>query len=104
MNSQDLILGKIADAFPADGPTLLIRDPGYSNTGTLRTLNAETLERIASVTYDFQGSYCNFGPMSNRVAALWYDTKSGSADWVTHSIPELVARVVAHLNGQGAAG
>ena len=99
MNTQDLILGRIAAAFPTDGPILLIRDPQYSNTGTLRTLNAETLKQIASVSYAFQDGYCNFGPMASRVAAMWYDTDTGSAPWCAKSIPDLVARVVAHLNG-----
>lgn len=100
MNSQQLILGRIAAAFPDDGDILLIRDTEYINTGTLRTLDADTLHQIASVSYSFQGYACHFGPMTERVAALWYDAPhSGTASWVKRSIPELVDAVVTHLKG-----
>jgi hypothetical protein len=80
-----------------DGITL-IRDPEYANTGTLRTLD-RSLRQLGSVTYDFQQNYCHFGPMSNRVAALWYDQPNvnGKAGWVCGSIPDLVDTVVEHL-------
>lgn len=100
MNSQELILGRIRAEFDG-GPLLLVDDRDYENTGTLRTMRAATLERVASVTYGFQNNCCHFGPMTARVAALWYDAppRGGEAEWVCHSIPELVNTVVIALRG-----
>ena len=100
MNSQQLILDRIAAAFPEDGDILLIRDTEYINTGTLRTLDADTLHQIASVSYNFKKYVCHFGPVKERVATLWYDDPhTGTASWVKRSIPELVDTVVTHLKG-----
>ena len=101
MNSQELILSRIKAEIEAF-PLVIVDDRQYANTGTLRTMRAGTLERVASVTYDFQDNRCHFGPMSARVAALWYDApaRDGEADWVCHSIPELVNTVVIALRGE----
>lgn len=96
--SQQLILGRITAAIEADNSVVLVHDPEHANTGTLRTLDANTLVQIAAATYDFQRSYCNFGPVTNRVAAHWYgQSAEGKAAWVKGTIPDLVAAVVAHL-------
>ena len=100
MNSQQLILDRITAAIEARDGVLLIEDRQYANTGTLRTVNAETLEQIAYVTYGFYQGYCDFGPMTDRVASLDYDSPSrGTAPWVQRSVPDLVDAVVAHLTG-----
>jgi hypothetical protein len=98
VNSQQLILERIADKIADDESIILITDRGYSNTGMLRTLDSDSLQQIASVSYNFQSGYVNFGGMSNYVASLSYDSPSaGAASWVKRSIPELVDAVVAHL-------
>ena len=98
MNSQSLILGRISDAIERHPEVMLIHDGGWANTGTLRVLNRATLRQIGAVTYDFQHNYCHFGPVTSRVAALWYgQSAEGKTSWVCGSIPELVDRVVAHL-------
>lgn len=101
MTSQELILSRIKAEFDG-GPLLLVDDRQYANTGTLRTMRAGTLERVASVTYDFQINRCHFGRLSARVASLWYDAepRDGEADWACHSIPELVNTVVIALRGE----
>lgn len=98
--SQQLILRLIERAFGEE--YVLLRDGGYANTGVLRCLRADDLRQIASVTYDFQPRYCHFGPMTDRVAALWYDQPdvSGKAAWVKGTIPDLVETVVRHLKGE----
>jgi hypothetical protein len=100
MNSQQLILERIAAAVEATGLTLIC-DAQYANTGTLRALDAD-LNQIASVEYDFQERYCHFGQMSNYVAALWYgQSAEGKASYVCGSIPELVNTVVNHFTTGG---
>ena len=104
MNSQQLILDRIATAIAADERIVLIRDGQYVNTGTLRTLDADTLTQIAAVDYDFQQDNCHFtaSPFNrsnpNRVASHWYgQPEFGSAPWVQRTIPALVDTVVTYL-------
>ena len=100
MNSQDLILERIADAIGADDNLVLIHDREYGNMGVLRTLDSKTLRQIAAVSYDFQRGYCSFGSFGNRLASLWYgQSAEGKAAWVKDSIPDLVDAVVRHLKG-----
>ncbi len=100
MTSQELILTRIEAAIGND--LVFVNDRQYANTGTLRTLNAETLEQVAAVRYDFQDGDCRFGPSSEPVAALWYDEPRSDchAPWVCGSIPELVNTVVIALRGE----
>ena len=99
MNSQQLILDRIAAAIGADQNIVLIRDAQYSNTGTLRTLDRNTLRQIAAVSYNFQQGYCHFGPVTGYVAAHWYGKPKSAtnAAWVQGSIPDLVTTVVTYL-------
>lgn len=98
MNSQQLILDQIAAAVGTHDGVMLIHDPHWANTGTLRVLDRETLTQIGATTYDFEQNYVHFGPVTDRVAALWYGQSSeGNCSWVKGSIPELVEAVVAHL-------
>lgn len=90
---QSLILDRITAAVAAHDGVLLAHDRHYANTGTLRTLDADTLASIAACTYDFQSHYVTFGPMDRRVASHWYDGASGTAK----SIPELIDQVTTHL-------
>lgn len=101
MNSQQLILDRIAGSLDPLSITLL-HDADWSNSGTLRTLDAGTLAQIARIDYNFQPGYCHFRkPNSEVVAALWYEQSdvTGKADWVRGSIPDLVDAVVAYLTG-----
>lgn len=99
MNSQTLILDRIASAIGADQSIVLIRDPQYSNTGTLRTLDRDTLVQIAAVHYDFQRSYCNFKVGIDYVATHSYGQArtATNAAFVQGSIPDLVTAVVSYL-------
>ena len=98
MNSQQLILDRIAATIDATEGITLISDREYANTGTLRTIDTASLHQIAAVSYDFQNGYCHFGPVTDRVAAHWYgQSAEGKASWVKGSIPDLVAAVVTHL-------
>lgn len=98
MNSQEMILHAIATKIAAREDVVLIDDRQWANTGVLRTVTRDTLDHIASLSYDFQSGYCNFGPISNRVASLWYGKSTeGKRSYVKGSISELVATVVAHL-------
>jgi len=101
MNSQQLILDRIATAVgcPPNSRILLLNDGQYGNTGTLRTLDSDTLAQIAAVDYEFSQTGCNFGPFGKRVAAHRYGQPATSAAWVYGSIPELVDAVAAHLRG-----
>lgn len=101
MNSQDLILDRIAQRIAERKGVLLINDVKYSNVGTLRTIDENTLAHLGSVTYDFQDYAVHFGPVTDRVAAHWYDDRSGSAPWVKRSIAELIDAVVNHLLRKG---
>lgn len=99
MNSQDLILERIIKTLEGDHELLVANDRQYRNGGTLRTLNPNSLEQVAALSYDFQDNYCNFGPGNHPVAAHWYgQSDEGKADWVCGSIPELINSVVAELS------
>lgn len=102
MNMQSLILTKITEEIAKDPTLLLICDSDWANTGALRTIRADTLERVATVTYDFQPKFCAFGPTSARIASYTYDTPRSvfGADWVCDSISELVNTVVIALKGE----
>jgi hypothetical protein len=94
--TQSLILDAITAAVEKRGLTLA-NDGQWANNGTLRVYD-KALNQVGAVSYDFQNNYVHFGPVSNRLAALWYgQSAEGKADWVVGSIPELVDRVVNHI-------
>lgn len=104
MNSQQLILDRIQAGIDAKGGLVLANDAQYANRGHLRVYDAATLAQVGSAPYDFQQTYCSFGPMSNRIASHWYGEHdvAGKAAWVKGSIPDLVDAIVAHLTAGAA--
>jgi hypothetical protein len=100
-STQQLVLDRVESGIEARTDVVLTHDRHYANTGTLRTLDAETLEQIAALGYDFQPGYCHFRlpGTATTIACHWYGQprSPGAGPAMCGSLAELSTAVINYL-------